>query len=184
MTLYRCFAWNERANDTGPDGPLWFPRSLQGDGRHDNPDLFGCLYVSERAVSTVVEQLGRFRGGRLTASFLRRRGLPLALVELRLADSARLLDLDDPAVLQRARLRPSQVATRQRDTTQPQARVLHERDADAAGLRWWSTYEALWMNVTLFDRAASKLRVTAVRRLALDDPAVAEAAEFLGLLAA
>ena len=66
MTLYRCFAWNDRASDTAPDGPLWFPRLWQGEGRHDNPDIFGCLYVSEHPASPVVEQLARFRGTRLT----------------------------------------------------------------------------------------------------------------------
>jgi hypothetical protein len=37
------------------------------------------------------------------------------------------------------------------------------------------------MNVTLFDRAAAQLRVQSVRALAVDDPAVVEAADFFGL---
>ena len=57
MTLYRCFAWNARATASEPDGPLWFPRAFQGDGRHDNPDLYGCLYLAEQPVSSVAEQL-------------------------------------------------------------------------------------------------------------------------------
>ena len=65
MTLYRCFAWHAAADPAAPDGPLWFPREFQGEGRHDNPDLFGCLYLADRAVSCVVEQLARFRGQRL-----------------------------------------------------------------------------------------------------------------------
>jgi hypothetical protein len=128
-----------------------------------------------------VEQLARFRGQRLTAALLRRRGLPLALAELELADSATLVDLDDPAVLRRERLRPSRVATREREVTQPQALALHERHPDAAGLRWWSTFESLWANATLFDRAASKLRLTSVRALDLAADEIAAAAEFLGL---
>ena len=96
MKLYRCFAWNERAKAADPDGPLWFPTTLQGEGRHDNPDLFGCLYVSERHVSAVVEQLARFRGGRLIPSLLRRGGLPLALATIDLADPGRLVDLAAP----------------------------------------------------------------------------------------
>lgn len=181
MILFRCFAWNERAANTEPDGPLWFPRVFQGDGRHDNPDRFGCLYVSVVAVSSVVEQLARFRGQRLSAALLRRRGLPLALAELALPDTAELIDLDDPSVLRRERLRPSAVATRHREITQPQARRLHERHPAAAGLRWWSTFESQWPNVTLFDRAAAVLRLTAVRTLALDDPAVQEAADYFVL---
>jgi hypothetical protein len=181
VILYRCFAWDARADDRDPDGPLWFPRVFQGEGRHDNPELFGCLYLSTRALSSVAEQLARFRGQRLLPSLLRRRGLPLGLAELELADPVELVDLDDPVVLRRERLRPSVVATRQRDTTQPQARRLHDRHPAASGLQWWSTYEALWMNVTLFDRAATKLRVRSVRALTLDDPAVIEAADFFGL---
>jgi hypothetical protein len=181
VILHRCFAWDERARPTDIDGALWIPRVFQGEGRHDNPDLYGCLYLADRALSAVVEQLARFRGQRLSPPLLRRRSLPLALAELELDDRAELVDLDDPAVLRRARLRPSLVATRHRDITQPQARTLHTRHPAAAGLRWWSTFEALWSNVTLFDRAVPGLRVASVRALTIDDPAVAEAADFFAL---
>ena len=181
MILSRCFAWNEHANDPDPDGPLWFPRPFQGEGRHDNPDLYGCLYVSDRPLASIVEQLARFRGQRMLPSLLRRRGLPLGLAELELDDPANLVDLDDPMVLRRERLRPSQIATRRRDTTQPQARKLYEQHRDAAGLRWWSTYESSWANVTLFDRAARTVSVRSVRALKIDDPDVVDAADFFGL---
>jgi hypothetical protein len=183
VILHRCFAWNERAADTGPDGPLWFPRVYQGEGRHDNPDRYGCLYLSASPLSTVVEQLARFRGQRLLPSLLRRRGLPLALADVDLDDEADLVDLDNPAVLRRERLRPSRVATRDRQITQPQALALHDRRRGAAGVRWWSTYEALWINVTLFDRAASRLRLRSIRALTIGDPVVVEAADFFGLRA-
>jgi hypothetical protein len=181
VILYRCFAWNERARKDGMDGPLWFPRPYQGEGRHDNPDLYGCLYVADRAVSCVVEQLARFRGQRLSASLLRRRELPLALATLELDDAATLVDLDDPVVLRKERLRPSVVATRHRTVTQPQARALHEAHQTAAGLRWWSSYESLWANVTLFDRSSSAVRLHDVHAVTLDDPAVVEAADFFAM---
>jgi hypothetical protein len=183
VVLYRCFAWDERAGDAGPDGPLWSPRIYQGEGRHDNPDRYGCLYLSASPLSTVVEQLARFRGQRLLASLLRRRGLPLALAELDLDDAAELVDLDDPRVLRRERLRPSRIATRDRRITQPQALALHDGHPGAAGVCWWSTYEAIWINVTLFDRGASLLRLRSVRALTMEDPVVVEAAEFFGLRA-
>lgn len=181
MILYRCFPWNSIARHDEPDGPLWVPRRFQGDGRHDNPDLYGCLYAAESAVSCIVEHLARFRGRTLKPSWLRQRGLALALTALELTDDANLIDLDDPTVLSREHLRPSTVATRDRAVTQPRARLLYERHAEAAGLRWWSTFEALWINITLFDRAAPRLGVREVRRLTADDPAVVEAAEALGL---
>lgn len=181
MLLYRCFAWNARAVERDADGALWIPRIYQGEGRHDNPDLYGCLYLSADALSPLVEQFGRFRGQRLTASLLRRRGLPLAVAEIELDAAATLIDLDDPETLRRTRLRPSMVATRQRTVTQPQARALHERHPQSAGLKWWSTYEASWSNVTVFDRAAPQLTVRSVRALTLQDPLVVEAADFFGL---
>ena len=179
--LYRCFAWNEAAGPKDPDSPLWFPRTFQGEGRHDNPDLYGCLYLADRPVSCVVEQLARFRGQRVTASTLRRRGLPLALCALQLPEGAELLDLDEPRVLRQERLRPSMVATRDRSLTQPQARRLFEQHPRAAGLRWWSTYESLWINVTLFDRAARSLRVQDVAPLTLEHPVTVEAAHRFAL---
>jgi hypothetical protein len=181
VILHRCFAWNERAANAEADGPLWFPRIYQGEGRHDNPDRYGCLYLSTVPLSTVVEQLARFRGQRLLPSLLRRRGLPLALADLQLDDDAELEDLDDPVVLRRERLRPSRIATRNRAITQPQALALHTRHRHAAGLCWWSTYEALWANVTLFDRAASRLQLRSVQPLTLDHPVVVEAADFFAL---
>jgi hypothetical protein len=181
VTLYRAFAWNRDARLDQPDGALWFPRPFQGEGRHDNPAVYGCLYLADRPVSCLVEQFAPFRGQRLTAALLRRRGLPLALATLQIDDRAVILDLDDPVVLRRERLRPSVVATRAREVTQPQALALFRRYPRAAGLRWWSTWEARWANVTLFDRAAPQLRVEDVHELTLEDPAVAEAADWFGM---
>jgi hypothetical protein len=180
LILHRCFAWRERARADQPDSPLWFPREFQGDGRHDNPDLYGCLYVTDRELSGVVEQLARFRGQRLIGPMLVRRGLPLALASIELPDAVELVDLDDPAVLRSRRLRPSLVATRDRAVTQPQARSVYD-ETGAAGIRWWSIHESQWANYTLFDRSVRRLRVRDVRRLDLADLAVREAAEFLGL---
>jgi hypothetical protein len=60
-------------------------------------------------------------------------------------------------------------------------RLLHDSHPDAAGLRWWSSYEALWANITLFDRAALMLRTRSIRALAVDDPVVVEAADFFAM---
>ena len=181
MIVHRCFAWNARARPDEQDGPLWVPRAFQGDGRHDNPDVYGCLYLTDGEVSAVVEQLARFRTQRLQAALLRRRGLPLALAALTLPDRAEVVDLDDARVLVRERLRPSAVATRRRQVTQPQARALHSKHPRAAALRWWSAFEASWVNYTVFDRAVSALAVVSLRELSLDDGSVIAAADFLGL---
>lgn len=181
MIFYRCFAWDDRARTRSPGGPLWFPRAFQGVGRHDNPEVYGCLYGSEREESGIAELLADFRGSRFRPSMLRRNDLPLAVAAIELSDDRELIDLDEPRVLVRERLRPSLVATRNRAMTQPQALELYRRHPQAAGLRWWSTQEAQWANVTVFDRARTALRLGTVRRLTHDDPAVMTAAELLGL---
>jgi len=181
VIVHRCFAWSPRARPDEQDGPLWVPRVFQGDGRHDNPDVYGCLYLTDGEASAVVEQLARFRTQRLQSALLRRRGLPLALAALALDDSAEVVDLDDARVLVRERLRPSAVATRRRQVTQPQARALHTKHPRAAALRWWSTFEASWVNYTVFDRAVSALSVVSLRELTLADDAVTGAADYLGL---
>jgi hypothetical protein len=66
--------------------------------------------------------------------------------------------------------------------TQEYAARIHDAREDAAGLRWWSTLESSWINVTLYDRVARRLRARPPQFLATeDDPAVAAAAELLGL---
>jgi hypothetical protein len=179
VILHRCFAWDRRVPATEAGGGLWFPRPFQGDGRHDNPDVYGCLYVAEPPVSAIVEQLARFRGSVMVPQVLLRRGLPLALATLELDDGVELADLDRPEVLAASGLRPSVVATRRREVTQPQALAIHARGA--GGIRWWSTFESLWANVTLFDRAQPRLRLRDVRRLGLADAALREAADVLGI---
>jgi hypothetical protein len=158
------------------------PREFQGSARHDSPDRYGCLYLAEVAVSAVAETLAPFRGtGDLHPELLVRSGRQLALAELELAEHATLIDLDDPAMLVTESLRPSIVVTGQRSVTQDYAVGQFERHTDAAGLRWWSTLEASWIQVTLFDRALGGLSVHGVRTLAVDDEAVAAAASYLGL---
>jgi hypothetical protein len=181
VILFRCFAWDEAVSARARGGAVWFPRMLQGEGRHDVPTLYGCLYVSSEPASAVVEQLAGLTGTSIEAADLYRHGNPLALAALELDDGAELLDLDDPAVLVRERLRPSHVATNVRATTQAQAAGLFQRHGGVVGLKWWSTYESLWPNVTLFDRAETALDVSDVQRLDMGDDVVREAAEFLGL---
>lgn len=181
MTLCRVAPIDPAARATERGGPLWFPRRLQGDGRHDGPADYACLYVATDPVAAVTEALARFRGSRLEDAMLHRQGQRLALVTLDLGGHHPLVDLDDPAVLHREGLRPSHVATGVRNVTQGYARRLFRERRSAAGLRWWSTFEASWINVTLFDRIADQLSVTAIEPLHVDSEPVGRAARFLGL---
>jgi hypothetical protein len=181
VTLWRVLPWDPSARPAAPGGALWFPRPFQGTARHDNPSRYGCLYATEDPVSAIAEALAPFRGtGGLEPAMLTRMGRPLALARIELTGAA-LLDLDDPVVLQAAGLRPSQVATGQREVTRRDAARLFDAHPDAAGLRWWSTLEASWINATVFDRAARALRLRSVRALAPAGDDVRAAAAFLGL---
>ena len=73
------------------------------------------------------------------------------------------------------------LATGHRQVTQGYAVRQFELHPDAAGLRWWSTLEASWLHVTLFERGLGTFRVESVRTLAVDDEAVTAAAAHPGL---
>jgi RES domain len=184
VRLWRTLPFDSRAAPTEPGGALWLPRQQQGYGRHDNPDLYGCLYLAEDAVSAVAEPLAAFRGsGQMTASMLTHLRRPLALAELTLPAAAGAVDLDDPDALAAEGLRPSRIATRSREVTQRIAADLYRSNPDAVGLRWWSTLESSWINWTLFDRAVPVLGLAEVVELRIDDAIVREAAALLGLAA-
>lgn len=183
MKLWRALPWDPSASAGQPGHALWVLREHQGSGRHDAPDRYGCLYLAEVAVSAVAEMLAPFRGtGDMRPELLVRSGRQLALAELELAENASLIDLDDPVVLVTESLRPSIVVTGQRSITQAYAVGQFELHPEAAGLRWWSTLEATWIQVTIFDRALDELTVRDVRTLDVDDEAVTAAASHLGLM--
>jgi hypothetical protein len=181
VILWRVLPWDPSAKPRDRGGPLYIPRVFQGQGRHDNRARYGCLYASIDARAAVAEILAQFRGEPLTEGLLDIESTRLAAVPLHLADDTKLIDLDEPRVLGRERLRPSVVATHDRVATQSYAERLFDTHPDAAGVRWWSTIESSWINVTLFDRGLRRARAGTPEPLTLDHPAVVEAAEFLGL---
>lgn len=175
--LYRTFTvWPDRGD------PLAVARGYQGGGRHDNPDVYGALYASRSPVSAVAEALRRFRGREVGGRPLERADggrLSLATVDDSGLDG--LVDLDDPAALGARSLRPSVVATRGREITQPIALSIYREGGE--GFEWWSTVEASWINLTLFaERAVPKLNVVGDPEV-LDrrHPAVLSAAEAIGV---
>lgn len=158
------------------------PRSRQGSGRHDNPDVYGALYASRSPVGAVAERIQGLRGQRLAKGDLARAdGSPYVLANLDNAGIEPVVDLDDPGELVRRSLRPSGVATRHRRSTQRIARAIY--DEGAVGLGWWSTLEASWPNVTFFVASSRPraLTVTGLEELTLQHPAVTGAADALGI---
>jgi hypothetical protein len=176
--LYRLFPYDPEAPPGAEGDPLYVPRALQGQGRHDNPAQYGALYASRQAVGAVAEHLQRFRRQEVGDWDLRwERGLPYALAALDDGRVRGLVDLDDPSTLAGRDLRPSRVATRNRERTQELALDLYREGGP--GFAWWSTIEAAWINVTLFwDRARELLAVEGEPEpLTVGHPAVRAAAE-------
>jgi hypothetical protein len=180
--LYRRFPFLPGAGRSEPGGPLHVPRIDQGEGRHDNPDVYGALYMSRNPASPVAELLKDAPRGVLEPALLVHEGSPYALAAFDERGLDDLVDLDDPAVLASRDLRPSGVATRNRRATQRLALRIHQEGT--AGFEWWSTIEASWINVTLFaERVVGRLDVVGdPEPLTVDHPAVREAAEAVGVL--
>lgn len=174
--LYRVFA---QLPDRRPD-PFAVPRRFQGGGRHDNPDHYTALYLAREPISAVAERIQGFRGQRLVEGvFTRPDGRVDVLAQVDDAGWPELIDLDDPRVLAARAIRPSRVATGDRPTTQHLALDLFL--GGATGLAWWSTLEASWTNVTIFqERLAPGLRrVVSTEPLTTVHPIVRDAAEHL-----
>jgi hypothetical protein len=182
--LYRVFPRLAGAGPREAGGALHVPRFDQGTGRHDFPDLYGVLYVSRQAASPVAEHLRALRVRTVTERHLLREGGRLSLATVDDTGLGDLLDLDDPRNLAERSLRPSRVATRNREATQAMAVAVY--DEGVPGFEWWSTIEASWINVTLFeDRVTDRLTLAAEPEpLTLDHPSVREAAEAVGVLLA
>jgi hypothetical protein len=180
--LYRLFPHLPGKRPREEGGALHVPRKRQGIGRHDNPDHYGALYLSRDPESAIAERIQGFRGQSLTtADFRRQDGSRYALVALDDVRLTALVDLDDPGELNRRRIRPSLVATRNRTVTQPMALELYREGL--SGFLWWSTLEASWSNATLFaERAAPRLKmVETPEPLTTGLPALRAAAEALGV---
>jgi hypothetical protein len=179
--LYRLYPSLPGAETTERGGPLFAPRMDQGGGRHDNPDDYGALYLSRVPSASVAELLIVLRTQPIRPQHLTAEGFPYAIASIDDTALDDLLDLDDPGNLVARNLRPSRIATRDRETTQPLARTLYQEGVD--GFEWWSTIESSWINVTLFaERAVDRLSVTGPpEALTLDSPWVREAAEAVGV---
>lgn len=180
---WRAFPWNPEAESGRPFSPSYV-RLSQGQGRFDLPGAAsGVLYVAETPEHAVAELLQRYRGQTLDARDLRIAGHSLALVRVHLPDPVRsdIVDLCDPEVLVRIRIRPDQLASRDRHLTQRIAGEIHANDK--AGLRWWSALTGDWHTVVVFrDRIRSaRPRYGTPEPLTLDHAAVREATAALGI---
>lgn len=99
-----------------------------------------------------------------------------SLCAYELSDDVPVLDLDDAAAVTEWGLRPSQVVTPDRATTQGWAARIHN-SRRFAGVRWWSFYNPDWGSLGLWD--LREVTVVGVAYLTVDSEVVEDARRFL-----
>ncbi len=175
--LWRVLPYLRGARPEKPGHPLFVP-NRQGAGRVDNPEHYLTLYAADSPEGAVAEAFGDL--AQWTTGMLR--GSPSlpgsirALAEITTTTPLAVCDLDDAKQLVSLHLRPSQVVTRDRRTTQGWALRIHSTGS-YAGVRWWSYRDPSWGSIALWHRAG--LSVASVEPLTVDHPAVLGAAEVL-----
>jgi hypothetical protein len=100
-----------------------------------------------------------------------------AIAMYELPEDVQTRDLDDAHTLVYESLRPSEVATRNRDVTQAWAMRTYAR-GNYVGVRWWSYYDATWHSLALWDISRLVL-IGAPQRLHSRDHAVEKAATII-----
>lgn len=181
--LWRAFPWAPEADD-GQSFSASHVRPAQGQGRFDLPGApGGVLYLAETPEHAVAELIQHYRGRNLDANDLRVAGHSMALVRVSLPNPVRsgVVDLCDPEVLVRIRVRPDQLASRERRVTQRIAADIHA--TGHTGLRWWSALAGDWHTVVVFrDRIhLSPSEYGTPEPLTLEHAAARNAAAALGI---
>jgi hypothetical protein len=155
VRLYRVFPFDAGAAPTDLGGALFVPPP-SGLGRIDNPDLYNVLYVSSSAHAAVAESFGRLAVWR-PETFVHGSGLPYALATYAAPDKLSYFDLNDVDALKSIGvMRPTDVVTRNRETTQAWARTIFSLGR-YDGAAWWSFYDPEWPVLGLWERSALRL---------------------------
>jgi len=143
--------WQRLAADA-PGHPLYVPVERQGGGRFDNPGHYVALYTATTPQAAVGETFGNLASWPSSEITRTKDGRPRCLVTLELRDSAAIADLDNPRVLSKLGLRPTDVVRRNREHTQEVALELWmEREKTGfRGIRWWSYWRPEWEIVMLW----------------------------------
>lgn len=180
MLLYRVFPHLPGARAGQPGHATFVPRP-QGRGRIDNPAHYDAWYFGFSPETAIGETFGDLPAW--SEEMFAVPGLPgsrRALAVAELDDDRRLLNMDDPNALLHLGLTPTQVITRNRQTTQAWALAAF-REGHWAGLRWWSFHRPEWTVAGVWQRPGERPphRVAEVRPLSIVDEAVVNASQAL-----
>jgi RES domain-containing protein len=181
--FWRIFPWDAGARPGAQYSPEFIPPG-QGSGRFDLEDSPPVLDLAESPAHAIAEKFQQYRGREIGWPELRESGHPLSLVEvsMHLPESARIVDLCDPAALTRYGCRPDELMSRDFTRTQAVSRRLHE--SGLCGFRVWSALTGDWHSTFLFvDRLRPDRDLSFATPVAIDFdmPPFREAAELLGL---
>ncbi|MEJ7648136.1 MAG: RES domain-containing protein [Nakamurella sp.] len=135
----------------GQPGHHTYLHHPQGKGRIDNPHMYDAWYFAEKPEAAVGEVRGDvsvWSDEMFETPFLP--GGRYALGRFRLPDNVALLDLDHASHLAERNLRPSEVVSRVRNTTQGWAASIfqeaqHDGSRKWAGVKWWSFQRPQWV---------------------------------------
>jgi RES domain-containing protein len=181
--FWRIFPWDPAAKPGAQFSPEFIPAG-QGSGRFDLEDSPPVLDLAESPAHAIAEKFQQYRGREIGCPELRESGHPLSLVEviMNLPESARIVDLCDPAALARHGCRPDELMSRDFTRTQAVSRRLHE--SGLCGFKVWSALTGDWHSTFLFVdrlRPGRHLSYATPVRIDFDMPPFHEAAELLGL---
>ena len=186
VIVYRVVVHDPSAG-RGEPGHAEYLHRPQGQGRLDNPrhyDLWYFAVLPEGAIGEVFGNLTEWTEGMFLAPYLpvgRR-----ALARFEVPDDLDVLDLDDAKALLDRGLRPTQVVSRSRATTQSWALGIFNEAAQNgsrrwAGIRWWSFQRPQWPVIGLWVAPADTPvhNLVGVDQLTLAHPSVVDAARTL-----
>lgn len=185
MLVYRVFFYDPSAK-AGHSGHPQHLHRPQGKGRWDNPDLYDSWYLARSPEGAIGESFGNLERWSSAMFDTGTPGLRRALATFSVPDELAVFDFDDATNLRSIGMRPSEVVIRNTPVTQRRAAaVFGELGPDGSrrwqALQWWSYQHPRWTNLMLWStaEAPAPISLASVDPLALDSPAVVEAAEVL-----
>lgn len=173
IDLYRVVPFMPGAKKGELGHPLYFPPN-QGMARVDNSSYYAVGYLATRGSCAVSESFGFLTvwDSRMLRPIKTLPESRWVVATYTLKTESVIFEMDDAANLQRLKIRPSRVVTRDRAITQSWALKVY-KNGGSAGISWWSFYNPDWSCVGLWD--LSKLKVKEIEELTLENSWVEEA---------